>query len=238
MNKVIIIGATSGIGRALAVLYAKNNWLVGATGRRSDMLESLQQEFPANIITECFDVTEQQNVDHLLRLIGKLDGLDLLIYNSGYGEPSASLDWEIDKNTTAVNVNGFVAIVNYTFNYFIAKGAGHIAATSSIAGNRGNSFAPAYSASKAFMSIYMEGLYLKAKRLKVPMVITDIQPGFVDTKMAKGEVRFWVAPVSKAATQIYTAIINKKRRAYVTKRWWIIAKLMKALPMFLYKKIG
>ncbi|MBC7886682.1 MAG: SDR family NAD(P)-dependent oxidoreductase [Ferruginibacter sp.] len=238
MKKVIIIGATSGIGRALAILYIQNNWLVGVTGRRRELLDSLQLEFPANVITECFDVTKEDNIECIKNLTQQLGGLDLLIYNSGYGEPSPGLDWEIDKTTTAINVQGFVEIVNFTFNYFVLEGKGHIAATSSIAGNRGNSFAPAYSASKAFMSNYMEGLYLKAVRLKLPIYITDIQPGFVQTKMAKAERQFWVATTGKAATQIYTAINRKKRIAYITKRWWLVAKIMRALPMFLYRKIG
>ena len=176
MNKVIIIGATSGIGRELAKMYAANNWLVGATGRRREVLDSLQQDFPDNIITECFDVAGDENIECIKNLTQQLGGLDLLIYNSGYGEPSKILDWTIDKNTTQINVNGFAEIVNFAFNYFVLEGKGHITATSSIAGIRGNSFAPAYSASKAYMSTYLEGLYIKAARLKLPVYITDIQP--------------------------------------------------------------
>lgn len=238
MKKVIIIGATSGIGRALAKLYAEKNWLVGVTGRRRELLNSLQEEFPGNIIIDCFDVTKEGNIECIKNLSQQLGGLDLLVYNSGYGEPSQKLDWEIDKNTTCINVNGFVEIVNFTFNYFATEGKGHIAATSSIASIRGSSFAPAYNASKAYMSTYMEGLYLKAHRLKLPIYTTDIQPGFVNTYMAKSERLFWVATPDKAAQQIFAAIENKKRRVYITKRWWLIAKLMKVLPMFIYRKIG
>ena len=238
MKKVIIIGATSGIGRELAVLYAKNNCLVGVSGRRRPLLDSLRQEFPGNIVTECFDVTEEDNIESLKNLIQQLGGLDLLIYNSGYGKPSDYLDLEIDKETTHINVNGFLEIVNFAFNYFVLEEKGQIAATSSIAGIRGNSFAPAYSASKSYMSNYMEGLYLKAQRLKLPIYITDIQPGFVKTKMAKAEKQFWVSSPEKAALQIYKAIENKRRRAYITRRWWLIAKLLRVLPMFIYRRIG
>ena len=93
MKKLIIIGATSGIGRGLAKCYAQDDWLVGITGRRQELLNSLQKEFPANIISECFDVTGADNIHHVKNLIEKLGGLDLLIYNSGYGEPSKNLDW-------------------------------------------------------------------------------------------------------------------------------------------------
>ena len=238
MNKVIIIGATSGIGRELAKLYARKNWLVGATGRRIELLHSLQEEFPENIIIECFDVTEDENIESIKNLTQQLGGLDLLIYNSGYGEISETLDWKIDKTTTQINVNGFAEIINFMFNYFVVEGKGHIAATSSIAGIRGNSFAPAYSASKAYMSNYMEGLYIKAFKLNLPIHITDIQPGFVKTEMAKSNVQFWVCPVEKAAKQIYKNINLKKRKVYISKRWWLIAKLVHIMPISIYKKFG
>jgi short-subunit dehydrogenase len=67
--------------------------------------------------------------------------------------------------------------------------------------------------------------------------VTDIQPGFVKTKMAKGNKQFWVSQPGKASDQIYKAINNKKRRVYITKRWWIIAKIMKWMPYWVLKKI-
>ena len=237
-KKVIIIGATSGIGTELAIIYAKKGYFVGITGRRNELLLSLQSKFPKNIVTESFDVTQKENIPHLQALIQKLDGLDILIYNSGAGDVSKDLDWDIEKRTTDVNVNGFVEIVCYAFNYFINQGHGQIGAISSIASIRGNSHAPAYSASKAFESTYMEGLYFKAKKLKKNIAITDIQPGFVDTGLAIGEGLFWVATPKKAASQIYTAIKNKKKRVYITKRWWLVAKILPWLPDFIYKRLG
>jgi short-subunit dehydrogenase len=127
--------------------------------------------------------------------------------------------------------------MNYTFNYFVQQGHGQLAATSSIASIRGNGWAPAYSASKAFQSVYMEGLHMKARKMKARIFVTDIQPGFVNTKLAKGNGQFWVAPVGKAANQIVQAIDKKKWRAYITRRWWIIAQLMKWAPGWIYHKI-
>lgn len=193
MKKIIIIGATSGIGRELANLFGNAGNHVGITGRRQELLDSLQKDFESSsfrkntnnqqtIQTECFDVRSLDNVLHLQSLINKLGGLDLIIYNAGFGDPSPTLEWDTDKKTVDINVNGFIEIVNWCFHYFVHQGWGHIAATSSIASNRGNSFAPAYSPSKAFISCYLEGLYLKAVRMKLPLYITDIQPGFVKTK--------------------------------------------------------
>ncbi len=243
MQKVIIIGATSGIGFELAKLYIQNGNLVGATGRRSELLYKLQELFPAQVITECFDVMGSENIAHLESLIEKSGGLDVLIYNSGYGDISETLDWKLDRQTTQTNVNGFVEIVNYAFNYFVRQGWGQIAATSSIASVRGNSQAPAYSASKAYMSTYMEGLHLKALRIKrkdpkINISITDIQPGFINTKTAKGRGQFWEAPVEKAARQIFNAIQKKKRKVYITHRWAIIAWILKWLPYSILKRFA
>src|SRR5437868_8602054 len=151
-KKVIIIGGTSGIGRELAIIYARKGFQVGISGRRSELLLSLQNKFPNNIVFETFDVTGNENISHLRSLIEKLNGADILIYNSGYGEVSLELDWEIEKQTIDVNVNGFIEIVCYAFNYFSNQGSGQIACVSSIASIRGNSHAPAYSASKALES--------------------------------------------------------------------------------------
>lgn len=243
MQKVIIIGATSGIGLELAKLYVGNGDKVGVTGRRVHLLEKLKQQFPEQVVTECFDVMGSENIVHLEMLIEKMGGLDLLIYNSGYGEVSDALDWTIDRQTTLTNVNGFVEIVNYAFTYFVKKGNGQVAATSSIASVRENSQAPAYSASKAFLSTYMAGLYLKARRMKkkdpnCTIHITDIQPGFVRTKMAKGKGRFWEAPVEKASRQIFKAIQNKRRKVYITRRWALIAWLLKWLPHSVIKRFA
>ena len=242
MQRVVIIGATSGIGLQLAKLYIGNGDMVGATGRRAHLLNELEKQFPSQVVTECFDVMGSENIFHLESLIQKLGGVDLLIYNSGFGDISETLDWAIDKQTTLTNVNGFIEIVNYAFNYFVKQSGGQIAATSSIAAVHGNSQAPAYSASKAFMSTYMEGLHFKALRIRkknptINITVTDIQPGFVNTKSAKGKV-FWQAPVDKASRQIFTAIQKKRRKVYVTRRWGIIAWLLKRLPYSILKKIA
>jgi short-subunit dehydrogenase len=237
-KKVIIIGATSGIGRELALLYAQQGAQVGITGRRNELLQSLRNEFPQQIKTACFDVTGSDNLQQLRQLVEATGGMDVLIYNSGYGDISEQLDWKIDKETVDVNVNGFIEIVHFAFNYFVQKGGGQIAVTSSVAAIRGNSFSPAYGASKAFASNYCEGLNIKAWRLKKDIVVTDIRPGFVDTKMAKGNGRFWVAPPQKAAKQIWQAIESKKKKVYITRRWALIGWLLKWIPYFIYKRIA
>ncbi len=237
-QKIIIVGASSGIGKELAVLYASKGSKVAITGRREKLLEELKLMFPQNIITACFDVTANNLDNQLKMLVDELKGLDLFIYNAGYGDTSPNLDIKIENTTTITNVNGFVNAMHFAFNYFVKQGVGQIAVTSSIAALRGNSWAPAYSASKAFMSNYAEGLNIKAKKLKKNILITDVKPGFINTKSAKGNKRFWVASPQKAAKQIMEAIHKKKRIAYITKRWWLIAMILKILPYSIYRRLA
>ena len=96
---------------------------------------------------------------------------------------------------------------------------------------------PAYSASKAYQINYMEALRKKAFKDNGNVLVTDIRPGLVDTAMAKGDGLFWVMPVEKVAKQICNAIKKHKSKAYVTKRWHIIAIIMRFLPYWLYKRM-
>ena len=161
----------------------------------------------------------------------------IVIISAGIGYINPELDWEKENETIAVNVTGFSAIANVAIHYFITKGSGQLVNISSIAAIRGSGSAPAYNASKAFESIYMDGLRQKIVSLALPIFITDIQPGFVDTAMAQGEGLFWVATPEKAAKQIYQEIIGKKKHAYITKRWRFIAWFLKIAPNFIYDRL-
>lgn len=238
-KRIIIVGATSGIGRKMAELYAEKGCKVGITGRRNELLEEIKNTYPDNIEIECFDVMGNENILHVKSLISKLGGLDILVFSSGVGEPSKKLEWRIDKMVVDTHVNGFIEIVNWSFNFFVTQNRGHLVTISSIAANRGNSWAPAYAAAKAFQSIYFEGLAIKAERIRKEITVTTIEPGFVNTAMAHGGKKmFWIVPVEKAAKQIIAGINKKKQKVYVSRRWWLVAKLMKWAPFWLYKKIG
>jgi short-subunit dehydrogenase len=236
MNKAIVIGATSGIGKELAIILAKRNNNVCVTGRRADLLHTIRADNPDQIQISAFDCTNEDNAKKLSEMVKKLGGLDLLVFSAGTGHINENLDFDLENETNRLNVMAFTEIVDWAFNYFQKQNYGHIAVISSIAGLRGSRVAPAYNASKAFQINYLEGLRQKAHQLKKPIIITDIRPGFVDTAMAKGEGQFWVASKEKAAKQIYNHIKGKKQVAYVTKRWQLIAFILKIVPRFLYKK--
>lgn len=237
-KKAIIVGATSGIGRELAKLLSNNNYIVGITGRRTNLLEEIKSENPTSYFIKTLDITDTEQTEQRLNELKKeIGGLDLLILSSGIGDLNHNLDFEIEKRTIETNVLGFTLITNWAFNYFEEQKFGHLVAISSVGGLRGSRQAPAYNATKSFQMNYLEGLRQKAKKLNTNISVTDIRPGFVDTDMAKGEGLFWVSKVDKAAQQIFDAINRKKRVAYVTKRWRIIASILKNLPRPIYDKM-
>lgn len=238
MKKAIIIGATSGIGRELAKVLSQNNYTVGIVGRRTELLAELQKEIPTKAYLKRIDVAQIPEAMNLLdELIREMGGIEVVIISSGVGFMNPDLNWEQEKETIDVNVSGFTAMAGVAFKHFCRQKAGQIVGISSVAAIRGGGDAPSYNASKAFVSNYLEGLRQKASKMRIPIVITDIQPGFVDTAMAKGEGLFWVSSPQKAAQQIYNAIEAKKQRAYITKRWRLIAWLLMMLPDWLYRRL-
>jgi len=230
MKRAIVIGATSGMGRGLARLLANENYNVGITGRRTNLLDELKRENPDRFVSLTFDMTDISAISTYMNELTKaLGGLDLLIICSGTGDINEKLDFWIEKKTIDVNVTGFTALCDWAFHYFEQQQHGQLVAITSIAGLIGSRHAPAYNATKSYQIKYLEGLQQKAKKAKLPLSISDIRPGFVDTAMAKGDGLFWVASIDKAVQQLYRAIKRKRKITYITKRWSIVALLFRLL---------
>ena len=238
MKNAIVVGASSGIGRALAKVLAANGYSVGLVARRLNLLSELDRELPTPSFVKVIDVSRPIDAMRLLReLIAEMNGVELFVISAGTGFVNPDLDWEREQETIDVNVSGFAAVANVAVKHLQARGSGQIVGISSLAALRGGRAAPAYNASKAFESNYMLGLRHKFSKLKLPIVVTDVQAGWVDTAMAKGDGMFWVASPEKAARQIFDAVRTRKKHVYVTRRWRVIAWLLRAGPDWLYHKL-
>ena len=236
MKKAIIIGASSGMGRELAKILVCHDYIVGITGRRTELLRELQTELLDKCIMCTMDVADTSTaIATFNSLIVEMGEVDLVVISAGTGHGTPNLQWPNEKDTIDTNVLGFTAIADTAFNYFVKQGYGHLVGISSIAAIRGGRYAPAYNASKAFVCNYLEGLRHMAMKIKLPIYVTDIQPGFIDTRMAQGDRIFWRASAEKAARQIYHAIERKKPHAYVTRRWRLIAWVMNVMPNWCYR---
>ena len=231
MKKVIIVGATSGLGRGIAETYIARGWQVGLAGRRTGLLNQIAMGHE-NVIFETLDVTDTALcIKALESLKERLGGLDLLVLSSGVGRQNAALDFDLELPTIETNVRGWTAIADWAYKLFAAQGYGHLAAISSIASVRGLAPAPAYSASKAYQAHYLEALRQRAMVCGRPIYVSDIRPGFVDTPLlANPKQFFWVLPPEKAVRAIIRAIDRRRGVATITRRWALIAPIMRLLP--------
>ena len=186
-KKTIIIGATSGIGKALFEKYATDGNRVGIVGRRTNLLEELREQYPANTLTATADITKTDEAERAIRdLSTRLGHVDLAIVCSGTGEINPTLDYALERPTIDTNVTGWTFVVDSLYHIFELQGHGHLVAITSAGGLRGEPMAPAYSATKAYQINYMEALRKKAFKAGGKIIVTDVRPGLVDTAMAKG----------------------------------------------------
>lgn len=236
MKQGIIIGASSGIGWELAVQLAAKGYQLGLVARRLEKLEQLSNILTGDHFVVRSDVTDvQQAQDALNELIKKMGNVELIILNSGVGQMEKKLDWPTQREMIDVNIRGFAALTLVSMDYFMARGSGHLVGISSVSAHMSSGLAPTYVATKAFVSSYLNGIRSRAEYSRLPITITTVEPGFVDTPMVQGNP-MWTAPVKKAVTQLVSAMLKKKGHIYVTKRWRLVAWILNLTPKWLMRR--
>ena len=238
-RSILITGASSGIGKALALEMAGRGYNLGLAARNVAALRSLEQSvtgrFPQTqvAVTEC-DVTDTAGAPSLIhRTAETLGGLDILFANAGIGlgEKIGAGAFEKSRQTVMVNLIGAMATVDAAVAYFLEQGHGHIVGTSSVAAFRGMPRGGSYSASKAGFAIYLEAL--RAETFRKNIDVTVLYPGYIDTPLNRMLPRRpFVIPVEKGAAIIAELIEKKKKRATVPAfPWRIVGPLLKILPI-------
>lgn len=223
---VLIIGATSGIGYNLWRHYSaqKNNVIV--MGRRKDVLDAMVQDAPNNTFGIQCDIADIEAFNaEFSRLVERFKTLDLVVVCAGIGDLNPDLNVSTEQVVIKVNVEGWTNCVDAVYNHFSTLGRGHLVTITSVGGLQPTPVAPSYSASKAFQINYTKSLQAKSKGSNI--LVTEIRPGLVDTRMAKGEGLFWVMPLDKVTNVIVKAIDKKRTQAIVTDRWRLINFLLK-----------
>lgn len=236
-RKIIIIGATSGIGYEIAQLYCKQGWRLGIAGRRTELLAQIRSEAPEQIETEQIDVTSPDASKKLSELIKKVGGMDVFLLSSGIGSQNQELDSEIELSTIRTNTVGFTQMVITAYDYFKKQGGGQLAVISSIAGTKGLGVAASYSASKRYQNTYIEALDQLAHMKKLPIIFTDIRPGFVKTDLLKNDKYPMLMSPQYVANKIVKAIEHKKRRVIIDWKYAILVFFWRLIPGFIWRRL-
>lgn len=230
-GNAVVVGASSGIGKAVAEELTAAGWKVGLTSRKLENLEELVIRLGDRVLPKVIDVDDPENARAGLRALAEdLGGVDLWVLNAGTGILNRDFAWEPERQTIATNVMGFAAMTDVAVHHCVARGEGRIVGISSVAKKRGHPFTASYSGSKAFVSLYLDGVreYLRRKAPKVS--VTEVAPGYIDTPLQQFDEAFWVASAETAARQIVAAAISRRKHAYIPRRWGIIAALLSLAP--------
>ena len=235
-KNVWITGASSGIGKALAIKFAKEGWKVAISARRGELLKNIAQD--NNIFDYSLDVTDEKKVGEVIKKI--LEGfknIDLCIFSAGTYEPKLEkeISQEQIRKTMEVNFFGVVNCIKAVEEYFKNMKNGHISIVSSIAGYRGLPNSSGYGPSKAALSNLAESLYFDFKKHNVKVSL--ISPGFIKTPMTdKNKFRMpFIKSPEFAADKIYNGLV-KSNTFEITfpKQLTIIFKFFRILPNRIY----
>ena len=242
----IIIGASDGMGAALARKLAKEGYTLALLARRKDKLNELCAEINSaanetRVVSYVHDVANYDEVPALLnKIVADLGGLNLVVFMAGVNFPPGltSYNFEGDRKMIEVNLIGAMAWLTPVAEMFQNAKAGQIVGISSVAGDRGRIGNPGYNTSKAALSTYLEALRNRLTRHGVNVL--TIKPGFVKTEMlkaAQGSTPFAVTP-EKVADDIYKAMLNRKQLIYTASIWRWIMLLIQHIPSVIFRRMS
>jgi short-subunit dehydrogenase len=243
-KSILITGASSGIGKAVALEMSRRGYSVGLTARRTDELEKIRttiQEGEGD--GQCFirrlDVTDTQDVPVAVEeLAEQLGGLDIVFANAGIGmgEKIGRGEFSKARKTIKVNVIGAMATVDAGVEYFLRQGRGHIVGTCSVAAFRGMPRSSSYSASKAAFAVYLEAA--RAELFRKSIDVTVLYPGYIDTPLNDMlPSRPFLITVEKGAVLIADMIGKKVKSSTVPVwPWGIVARILRILPASIISK--
>ena len=237
-NKTIwITGASSGIGKALAIKFAQEGWKVAISARRENLLKEISKS-QNNIDYFPLDVTDIEKCKTVFNDVKKkLGDVNISVFCTGIHDPKSEKKLNLEKVRKIMEVNFFGAVnsINAVYDYYKDKKSGQISIVSSVAGYRGLPAAGAYCASKSALSSFAESLYFDFKRDNVR--ISLVSPGFIKTPMT--DQNDFPMPMIKspefAAEQIYSGLIKKNSfEIHFPKAFTFIMKILRILPNSVY----
>ncbi len=240
MKNIWITGASSGIGKALAIKFANEGWQVAASARRENLLKELSNQY-TNIQSFPLDVTDSDKCKSVFKdIVEKFENIEICVFGTGIHDPQSEKKFNLEKIKKIMEVNFFGTMnsINSVYDYFAQKKVGQISIISSVAGYRGLPAAGAYCASKSALTSFAESLHFEMKKKNVRVSL--ISPGFIKTPMT--DQNDFPMPMIKspefAAEQMFKGLTKSKGfEIHFPKSFTTIMKVLKVIPNGLYFKI-
>lgn len=234
------MGASSGIGRALAETFASRGVKIGIAARSRDRLEQLADKYPGLIEWVEIDITKPRAVTAFEELIDKMGGMDIYIHASGIALRNPEMNPETEVMMADTNATGLIRMCSTAFRYFYKTGCpGQIAAISSVAATRGIGELAAYSASKSCAATYLEALRQLSRIKNMNVCVTDIRPGWVRTPLIDPDKHYPMEmSLQYAVPYILKAIARQRRVATIDWRWALLCALWRRLPRSVWEKMS
>lgn len=242
MKTAVIIGATSGIGKAVAEKLLEQGWRVGIAGRRADALKEIKSRYN-EAVPQVIDITSDNAAGRLEALLEMCGAPDLFLHVSGIGLQNPGMDEEKELSVVRTNCEGMVRILSRFINYVKSCGEygphrkAHIGVVTSLAGTKGMGISAAYSASKKMQSTYVSALVQLSRMEKLPLTFSDIRPGFVDTAILNPSRHYPMKiPVDKAADIIVRGLSRRQRTITFDWRFRWIGRIWRCIPTWLWER--
>lgn len=239
MKRVVIMGASSGIGLRVAEVFASRGVRVGIAARHTETMRELKKRYPDYVEYESIDITHANAPELLGNLIDKLGGMDIYFHVAGIGYENLSLDPQREVNIIQTNLGGFARMTCAAYRYFRDNHIkGQIAAITSVAGTNGIGRLSAYSASKRGAQAYLTALEQLAREERADIIFTDIRPGWIKTPLLRPGHKYPLEmTLDYAVPFIIRAIVRHPRVEVVDWRWNIVVGLWRCIPNALWTKV-
>lgn len=234
MKRVVIMGASSGIGLRVAEELAKRGVPVGMAARHTEKMRELQKKYPETVVYESIDITHADAPKRLGELVSKLGGMDIYFHVAGIGFENSDKDIDPQREAEVISTNlgGFARMLSAAYNFFRDNGIkGQIAAITSVAGTKGIGRLSSYSASKKGAQIYMVALEQLAQEEGADITFTDIRPGWVNTPLLEAGKHYPMEmSLDYAVPLIIKAIVRHPRVAVIDCRWNLVVGGWRLIP--------
>ena len=234
-KRVLITGATRGLGLGMARHFAARGYTLALTGRKQVELDQLKSELAGGVtvITRVLEITDYDAIgDCIGEVAAELGGLDIVVANAGVGvgTPTGKGNFDAIRQTIDINITGAIATCESAIALFREQGYGQLVGITSVAKLRGSKGMSAYCSSKAALSIYLESA--RCDTFDEPIVVTELAPGYIDTDINKDLKNRPFLVSAEKGTGIMVDLIEKQVQTSFVPPWpWkAVASVLRRLP--------